>query len=325
MEELQNELLYDDQSILHRFDSEQGNFEAYATSEKAYENTEINGYMPLERDYALALMCDSERVESIDFCLKVKNDTELVYKVLGGMNKETYLPSEFIKAGKVKLKKSEGEWITVKLDTPVSEDGKVYIVLCENKDIEVGICENRVMGAISLRMHTEESHDLKNHDSVPLKKETGYTFMDHHYERNRNILFKNISPVQNIFGAKNAVNGYSRPYGTQNIWMPETDNNETLTLKAKTSIEAEKLIIIVDNDLHRDMYWDGLPKTMAKDMTVKVTLSNGEERVFEIKDNYLRTPEIILNDGEKVTLSEIQITIHSTYGVVAGIYGIRLK
>ena len=52
---------------------------------------------------------------------------------------------------------------------------------------------------------------------------------------------------------------------------------------------------------------------------------NGDEKSFEIKDNYLRIPEIILNDGEKVSISEIQITINSTYGDVAGIYGIRLK
>ena len=190
MEELQSVLMYDDQTILHRFDCEYGNFDAAATSEKVYENTELNEYMPLERDYALALMCDTPNIKSLDLCIKAKNDTILEYKILGGVHKETYLPSYVIKVEKTDLKKSEGGWMTLRLDVPVSEDGKIYIVLCKNEDIEVAVSKERVMGAITFRMHTEDSHDLKNHDSIPLSEETGYIFADHHYERNRNILFK---------------------------------------------------------------------------------------------------------------------------------------
>ena len=42
MEELQKILMYDDQTILHRYDSEYDNFEATATSEKVYENTNLD-------------------------------------------------------------------------------------------------------------------------------------------------------------------------------------------------------------------------------------------------------------------------------------------
>ena len=325
IEELQGVLMYDDQTILHRFDSEHDNFEACATSEKVYENIAFDEYISLERDYALALMCDTKTVKSIDLFLKAECDTALTYKVLGGVHKETYLPSEFIKEGEMDIRKSDGAWIQLELDVPVSKDGKIYIVLCENKDISVGVSKERVMGAITFRMHTENSHDLKNHDSIPLEKETGYTFMDHYYERNRNILFKNISPKQSVFAAQNAVNGYSRPYGTQNIWLPQKDRDETLTLDAKVAVEAEKLIIITDNYLHTDLFVNQMHKTMIKDMTVTILDSNGKEKVFEIKDNYLRTPEIVLNNGSKLNIASIKIKINSTYGDIAGIYGIRLK
>ena len=325
IEELQKVLMYDDQTILHRFDSEHDNFEVSATSEKIYENTELNEYMSLERDYALALMCDTEKVDSLDLCLKVIKDTELEYKILGGVHKETYLPSYVIKTGKADLKKNSGDWIKLNINAPVSEDGKIYIVLCKNDNVEIATSKERVIGAITLRMHTPESHDLKNHDSVPVSEKTGYTFVDHYYERNKNILFKNILPKQTVFSAKNVVNGYSRPYGTQNIWIPESDNNESVSLKAKEAIEAEKLIILLDNDLNDDFSIAGMHKTLVKDMTVKVISVGGEERVYEIKDNYLRAPEILLNNGEKINISEICITINSTYGNIGGVYGIRLK
>ena len=64
---------------------------------------------------------------------------------------------------------------------------------------------------------------------------------------------------------------------------------------------------------------------MAKDMTIKVMFADGKEEVYKIEDNFLRTPEIILNNGEKANISEISITVNSTYGDVGGIYGIRLK
>ena len=86
-----------------------------------------------------------------------------------------------------------------------------------------------------------------------------------------------------------------------------------------------KLIIILDSDLHVDMYELGMHKTLTKDLTVVVKATDGDEKVYEIKDNFLRTPEIILNDGGKVSISEISITINSTYSDVGGIYGIRLK
>ena len=98
-----------------------------------------------------------------------------------------------------------------------------------------------------------------------------------------------------------------------------------MSLKAKEAIEAEKLIILLDNDLNDDFSIAGMHKTLVKDMTVKVISVGGEERVYEIKDNYLRAPEILLNNGEKINISEICITINSTYGNIGGVYGIRLK
>ena len=48
----------------------EGDFSASATSEMAYENTDIDEFMPLERDYSLALMCDTERVNSLEIYAK---------------------------------------------------------------------------------------------------------------------------------------------------------------------------------------------------------------------------------------------------------------
>ena len=320
IKELQHELLYDDQTILHLYDSEHENFTATATSEMKYENTDFSEFIPLERDYCLALMSDTENIDSIDMEFKVLKDTVLKYKILGGVHPETYIPSEVIKEESIKLEKTENTWFTLPISSNVSADSKVYITLLKNDDIEVAVSKNRVMGAVTLRMHTPENHDKKNHDSMPLPKGLEWNYTDHQYEKTRNILFKNIIPQQHVFGAYNAVNGYARPYGHQNIWMPENTAPHTLTLTAIKPVDAKYLSVIFDDSLDVDEKITTPHKTLAKEYTIRMKDKNGEKTIEE-EDNYLRAPKYKI-DAEDI--EKIEITIKGSYGSPAGIYGIRL-
>ena len=320
IKELQHELLYDDQTILHLKDSEHDNFTAEATSEMEYENTDFCGFIPLERDYCLALMSDTEEIKSVDMEFEVLNDTVLKYMVLGGEHPETFIPSKVIKEGSIDLKKTENSWITLPIGCKVSDDSKLYIVLLKNDDINVAVSEKRTMGAVTLRMHTLENHDGKNHDSMPLPQGLEWNYSDHQYEKKRNILFKNIAPKQHVFGAYNAVNGYSRPYGHQNIWIPENTAPHTLTLTAVKPVDAEYISVIFDNSLDVDEKVTAPHKTLAKEYTIKIKDKNGEKTIEE-EDNYLRAPKYKI-DAQNI--EKIEITIKKSYKSPAGIYGIRL-
>lgn len=290
IDELQRILLLDDQTILHRYDSIFKNFTANASSEKKYENTEKCGFMQLVRPYSLSLMCDTDHVESLEIYAKGKG--YLNFKVLNGKHKETFIPCEIVNEEFVKI---DGEnWVNIPVSSPVGKDSKIYVVFCENPEIEIGIANERVMESNTERMHTNFNCEGKNHDSVPLDDRTGYICLDHIYEKNRNILFKNIIPEQNVFSAKNAVNGYARQYGYQNIWLPES-LPATITLTSNAPMHCSVLDVIFDNSLDVDEKVTSLHKTLAKSFNVNTSVE------------------------------KIEITINESYGKSAGIYGIRIK
>ncbi|MBE7059226.1 MAG: FAD-dependent oxidoreductase [Ruminococcaceae bacterium] len=316
IKKLQSLLLADDQTILHLKDSISKGFTATATSEKAFENIKKDEFMRAERDYALCLMCTTDKIDSIEIYAKGKG--KLNFKVFTGVHKETFIPEKLVNNGSVEIKK-EG-WVTVPVNSSVGEDKKLYIVFEENNNIEFGVSKDKVMGAVSCRMHRIDSHDGRNHDSLPLnEKSTGYTHMDHIYEDSRNILFKNIVPTQSAFGAENAVNGYARPYGRQNIWLPSS-LPATIVIQSEKPVNTKNISVIFDTQLDVDEKAKGIRKTLAKAYELKVYGENGTQ-VFVCDDNYMRVARHKINQDK---INKIEITIRESYGENAGIYGIRL-
>ena len=320
IKELQQLLIEDDQSILH-IKEKAPSATVSATSVKTYENTSLDGYMPLERDYALALMMDSKRAESVDIFVKASNSTQLNYKILTGTHPETYLPENITAKSNVLIGESFEGWLNIPLNCEVGADGKIFIVFEKNDDIELGISEKRTMGAVTNRMHTKESCDKKNHDSIPLDEtKTGYTHFDHDYEEKRNILFKDLMPKQSVFAPENVINGYSRPYGTQNLWLADMNEPQTLTVIPTQSADIKDLTLILDNRLDLDEPWKyGLPSTLAKDFDISITAS-GEVENYSVRDNYKRMVKIPVNISG---VTKIEITFAKTNGNEVGVYAIK--
>ncbi|MDY3846220.1 MAG: FAD-dependent oxidoreductase [Eubacteriales bacterium] len=319
--EVQSVLLDDDQSILHRNHGALKNFTATASSTKKYENTAKDGEMPLERDYALMLPLESDKLESVDVYITAKEDTTLEYTILSGTHRETYIPDGIVSKKSLQLNGGTDGYVRIPVNEKVGADGKMYIVFHKNGSVSLGISNTRTMGAITARMHTDESHDGMNHDSAPLDKEkTGYIGIDHDGEINRNILFENIRPMQDIYAAKYAINGYSRPWGVPNLWLPESIP-ATINLHSDVKESAKFISVAFDDDLSYDNDRD-LPKTLAKSFKIKIKASENEQ-VIEVFDNALRYRRFPIDISGNIT--DISVTLRETYGEIGGIYGIYLQ
>lgn len=318
--ELQQLLLNDDQTILHLKDSVSDGFTATATSEAAYENIAGNDFMPLERDYCLAIMLDTDELQEIKFKFKSKNGTVLKYKILHGEHIETYLPTKLVKQCTMDIPSSFDGWYSLIIHEKRGADGKIYIVLEKNTELEIAIGAQSPIGVVTMRMHTKDNHEGRNHDSVPLSEDkTGYTHFDHIYEKNKNILFCAIIPTQNVYSADKAINGYARPYGAPNLWMPKGDLPQTLTLTAVKPVDATKIGVIFDSDLRFENK-KMMPKCLIKAFKMDIHTKDGVVSVSE-KNNYLRQVMFEINAKG---IRKIEITITESYGEKAGLYGIRL-
>ena len=316
--ELQSLLKDDDQTILHITNKSAINASVTASSVKKYENTSISKYIPLERDYALALALDSGYVESVKIKVKTSKKTTLKYKLLTGIHPETYLPEKLIKKAEIEINGNTDDWITVHIDEHCGADGKIYIVFERNNDIEIAVSEERALGAVTMRMHTEESHDGKNHDSVPLNAEnTGYAYCDHCYEKESNICFKDITPAQSVYAPGNVLNGHARPYGVPNLWLADGKCMESLAIKPENEVSG--FTVILNDNLDEDKFGE-MPKSMAKELEIEVVYAKGSEKI-EIKDNYRRMLKFSMISRD---VKEIKITVKETYGERASIYSVSL-
>lgn len=319
--ELRNTLLEEDQAILH-VKEETVCATVTATSEKKYENVSHDGYMRLKRDYALAFMADSDVVESIKFKIKSNTQTVLLYKIYSGIHPETFLLENLEKVHKIDVADGFDGWIELPVQIPVGADGKIYLVFKANENIELAISKKRTMGAITYRMHTQESHEGKNHDSIPLDFEkTGYISFDHIYETEKNILFKDIVPFQNVFSAQNVVNGYSRPYKTQNLWLADMVNPQSIIVTLENPIDMKQLSVVFDDRLDIDLL-NQIPSTLAKEFTIKITHQSGIEVITE--NNNCR--RIVEYNVDLKAVTTLEIIVNKTYGgEETGIYAIKFK
>lgn len=320
MQELQELLLADDQSIVHRREPVL-DAQATATSTMAYKNTREDGWIPLERDYALAFMAEGNPVHSIQLKLRASAATTLRYKLLTGIHPETYLPEKLEKHMQLPIQAGFADWITLPLELPAGPDGKLYLVLEQNDALEAAFCTDRTMGAVTLRMHTRDNHDGQNHDSTPLcEAATGYCSCDHNYENQRNLLFRNIDPVQDPFAAEKVLNGYPRPYIAPNLWLAADSAPQTLTVQLNKPQSVRELSLLLDDRLDLD-HQPHMPDTLARDLEITITHRDGICKL-SAEDNCLRLLRWPL---ELEDVTAVAVTIQSTYGAAPGIYALRLR
>lgn len=320
MEELQAELLWDDQTVLHRKDSLLPGFRATADSVLAYENVIKDGELPAARAYGLALMCESETLESLSLCLRVSRPTTLTVDCLTGIHPETYLPEKREKTVEIPLPATDG-WVTLPLSAPRGKDGKVYLVFRENPDVTFYTAEYQPIGAVTHRYHTERSHDCMNHDTIPLPRKAGeYIGIDRTYEEKKNILFKDIFPAQDPYRAESAINGYSRPYFAPNLWQPAR-LPATLTLEADAPRKLSEIALVfntrMDNDVHKE-----LPACHTVAYTLTVTASDGQTRTYPVTDNRTRQTvfAVDLPDVKTVTL-----TLERSKSATPGVFAVKAR
>lgn len=297
---LQERLLRGDQTILGHgeLSTLMGRFQAGASCRKRFENGRVTLRRRLDRDYGLALMVDTEHVDSLE--LWVENCSgdraALGFEVLEGEHRETFLPGRLVKKGDRAVEAGFCGWLSVPVDADRGRDGKVYLVLKRNPVLEVGMTEEELSGAVTLRLYPEGECGECNHDSVPLDPACGYLYLDHRYNRKENIVFRNIIPEQSVFSPGMVLNPYTRPYGLPNLWLGEGEYPWTLTLTAERPVEAGMLAVTFDTDLRSEPLTE-LPGCLVRDFDLTVRFEKGIFR-RQARDNCRRQVRFALDSPE---------------------------
>ena len=321
VEILQQQLMDDDQTIYFRKDCDMSAFTASADSEAVHEVAHKDGFFPLDRDYGLGLMLETDHLESAEFYFMNVSESSvtLSYKVFTGDHPETFLPSHLLCEHSLNVPGRFEGWIRLPIAADVGMDRKLYVVFLSTPGLSVGYSEGRQLGAITMLLHTESCCELMNHDSVPTDPRTGYIAFDHYNYHWKTICFRNLIPEQHLYSADKAINGYSRPIGGMNLWVPSGALPQTLTLYTDSPVNAGRIAIAFDNELEFDRHRE-MPPALVKCFTLSV-FTEKETLIFREDDVWRRY--LVYNlPGDGVR--EIRLTLEETYGGRPGVYAVKL-
>lgn len=333
IKELQKELLHDDQMITGFADLDESyrnkNFTISSTGSQKFENTRQEGERVMNHNYGLALLTDTEEIESVK--IKLRNLTnqqqEVKVEIFTGDRPETFLPSKVLCKKTLTLEPNFYGYTKIEIGGKIGPDHKVYIVFPKNENIAFCYSKTRPLGAVTWRYY-DKSHTIGdyrdresmgyNHDTCPLDWSLGYGGCDH--QDHMNMCFKDIVPQQEIFREQNLLNEYTRPYGSMNMWVSD-GMAASVVLDAKSPQDVEELQLIFDTDLEQETLRQ-MPKRLVKDYDLTVIAETGTT-TYEIRENCERLNRHFLHING---VTQIKIDILDVYGGdVAAMYGIKIK
>jgi len=148
---------------------------------------------------------------------------------------------------------------------------------------------------------------------------TGYIAFDHYNYHWQTLCFRNLVPEQHLYSADKAVNGYSRPTGGMNLWVPSGALPQTLTLHTDAPVKAGRIAVAFDNELEFDRHRE-MPPALVKRFTLTV-VTEKETLVFR-EDEVWKRYLVYELPGDGVR--EIRLTLEETYGGRPGVYAVKL-
>ena len=295
MGELQNLLLQNDQTIMgYKEDCKLQNLKITSSSAKIVENTKFTHLKGLEKALMFVIPVQTTHFESVE--IGVKNTgiaTELRYSVLTGKYKECYMPDETVLESSVLVEKDFDGYVKLPCNTDNIVDDKVYIILWENKQLQIHMTEEDLTGVPTFVVWEKEPniHDMRKYGQHRVRE---------------NICFKNLQPSQNLYDVENIVKGYNRPYGLPNLFI--TPKNDAFITLEFDEIKATEVQLVFNTDLAEDIIKQQA-KTTIKDYKIIFEGSNNKQEIL-VADNYKRINYFV----PQFAISKITIIPLENYG-----------
>lgn len=316
-EELADLLQKDDQSIMGR--KEKSNWDLMeglqmsASSTKEMCNCKAEDVLKLDNGICLAVPVVADKLDSLK--VKVKNYTDIEQKlsieILGGERPENYIPTDKIKDLELRVPASYDEWMSIPVSCWRPGDSKVYIVFEANSNLGLYDTSDQLTGVVSFKYSRRQL--TKNDKRIAELKRI-----------DQNICFKDVLPVQNIYGVENILNGFSRPYGLPNLWISGDESASSrpyIEMDFNAPKNINEIHLLFSTALEADHHHEEI-KQLVKDYDIEVTEESGSKSVIHIKDNYLRLNK---HKIERKKVKGLKFIFKSTYGSsYTEVYSVKL-
>lgn len=312
LEELQQLLLEADQFIVGKQYQVPDNLAAAASvsvsSVKPLQNLEQEHMRPLTEAMALSLPLRG-RVDGICLYGQADADTMLHCHLFRADKPENYNPAEKICSISVSVKKTAE--ITA-VNIPLAQDltpGHYFIELEENANLTMAMSKFSFTGAIT-------AWKKQNSDPTHVDWKTGQ-MKQQEWVATQGCLCFHVDCDEEIFGAGNLCNGYTRPYMGSNIWHSTDKNDQQIVLRWEKPQHISKIKLFFDSNLNRfcrsaETDYTDLFYRMVKDYTICYKKEDGNmQTLCTVQDNFQRVNELCFDE---ICTDEITVSLQDTHG-----------
>lgn len=312
LQELQQLLLGADQYIAGKQYRDPNNLAASASvsvsSVKPLQNLMQEQIRPLTQSLALSLPLRG-KVNGIYLYGQAERDTLLRCNIFRADKPENYNPAKKICSIAATVERT-AEIAEIRI--PLNLDllpGHYFIELEQNDDLGMAMSRFSFTGAIT-------AWRKQNSDPTHVDWETGRMKRQEWVVTQGCLCFR-VDCEEEIFGAKNLCNGFTRPYVGSNIWHSADKNNQQIVLRWEKPQRISEIKLFFDSNLNRfcrsaETDYTDLFYRMVKDYTVFYKAEDGTTRMLqEVRDNFQRVNELRF---ETICTDEITISLEDTCG-----------
>lgn len=312
LEELQQLLLEADQYIVGKKYRDDANLAASASvsvsSVKPLENPAQEQMRPLTEALALSLPLRG-RVGNISLYGKAMRDTQLRCHLFRADKPENYNPAEKVCSMVIPVKETAE---TAEIHIPLNLDltpGHYFIEVEENADLVMAMSAFSFTGAIT-------AWRKNNMDPTHVDWESG-EMKQREWVVTQGCLCFRVDCDEEIFGAENLQNGFTRPYIGSNIWHSAGKKDQKIVLRWEKPQSISQIKLFFDSNLNRfcrsaETDYTDLFYRMVKDYTVFYKAEDGAAQMLcQIRDNFQRVNEL---NFDEICTDEITISLEDTFG-----------
>jgi len=209
----------------------------------------------LTDSWAQMLPLDVGKSPQITFWVDVIESTQLVIELRTSDRTDNYTPDVVLATQVVTLPAGDNQSITVDFDVEIDEARYVFVCLMKNAAVSIHTSNQRLTGILSVanRQNPAVSNFGKQEPTEDIGVETFEFWIPQRRPLGHNLAFT-IDPPLPVFGAKNVINGRSRPTDRPNAWVADfNDDTPTLDLNWETLQTISQVELSFDTDFDHPM------------------------------------------------------------------------
>ncbi len=266
------------------------------------------------------------RLDSIEWLLDAKEDTQFSIEIWDTGKSENYIPANLIFERNISIKAGDQQWVDMNVNWIPEQPQNVFVIVKPNSHIRLYLSEEPVFGILSFENKVSVTRDFGDHKDDQKVMQWSMKSL------NRKLFCIKVKPETAAYNANKIKDGYMRPYGGPHLWLSDQVNSSQEEWVCMTWLQPKlisEIRITFNDDVNEDLInlhhhttaFDIIPE-LVKDYRIEAW-NNGEWALL-LRVTHNRKRNRIHRFNQPYLTHQVRIVIEATNGSTrVGIIDIR--